>query len=113
MEAHVDIVPLSFFLRIYALPSAERAQASEGDSMPERMANKAKDKSSGAADEASNRLGPKADAATDKARNVASNTQSGAQQSSGGCSHAHQGPVCTGNYPAIVPALLHLAEARQ
>eukprot|EP00891_Asterochloris_glomerata_P004170 jgi/Astpho2/4170/Aster-05137 len=61
----------------------ERAQASEGDSMPERMANKAKDKSSGAADEASNRLGPKADAATDKARNVASNTQSGAQQSSG------------------------------
>ena len=56
--------------------------------MPERMANKAKDKSAGAADQASNRLGPKADAATDKARSVASNAQSGAQQSSGGCSHA-------------------------
>ena len=59
--------------------------------MPERMANKAKDKSAGAADQASDRLGPKADAATDKARSVASNAQSGAQQSSGGCSDAPQG----------------------
>ena len=97
MEAHVGSCAPELSPEDSSSVFAERAQASEGDSMPERMANKAKGKSAGVANQASDRLGPKADAATDKARNVASSAQSGAQQSSGGCGQAPQGSLCMGN----------------
>ena len=103
MEAHVGSCVLSFCLRIFALPFAERAQASEGDSMPERMGQQGKGQVCRGCRPGKRQAGPKADAATDKARSVASNAQSGAQQSSGGCSHAPQGFSCTGSVAASPP----------